>query len=78
MLTPDVSEIVWLSDSTVLYINSTGSAIEGGVELWVADVSGKTKRWVSCSAVGGYNIFADYYYPPLATERLLYQLLWET
>lgn len=48
VFTPDVSEIVWLSDSTVLYINGTNSAIEGGVELWVADVKDKTIKFAFC------------------------------
>lgn len=44
VFTSEVSEVVWLSDSTVLYINGTNSAIVGGVELWVADVTGRAKR----------------------------------
>lgn len=59
VFTPDVSEIVWLSDSTVLYINGTNSAIEGGVELWVADVKGKTKRFAFCCQ--SHETVANYY-----------------
>ncbi len=37
----EVSEIVWLgtSDTDVLYINSTNSEIDGGIELWVSDIT---------------------------------------
>ncbi|KAL4779279.1 putative dipeptidyl-peptidase 5 [Aspergillus varians] len=40
LLTNDsnVSEVVWLTDSTVLYINGTNAQIPGGVELWVSTV----------------------------------------
>lgn len=37
---PDVSEIIWLGpeDTSVLYINSTNAAGDGGVSLWMSDV----------------------------------------
>ncbi|KAL3482070.1 putative dipeptidyl-peptidase 5 [Aspergillus californicus] len=34
----NVSEIIWLTDSTLLYINGTNAQIPGGVELWVSSV----------------------------------------
>lgn len=35
----DVSEIVWLDDKSVLYLNSSSSDIPGGSELWVSGTS---------------------------------------
>ncbi|KAL2818260.1 Alpha/Beta hydrolase protein [Aspergillus cavernicola] len=35
----NVSEVIWLTDSTLLYINGTNAQIPGGVELWVSDVT---------------------------------------
>lgn len=43
----NVSEIVWLGDSQVLYINSTNENIPGGAELWVSDVSDFKNGFVS-------------------------------
>ncbi|KAJ5737157.1 uncharacterized protein N7483_002282 [Penicillium malachiteum] len=41
LLTNDsnVSELIWISSDTVLYINSTNEDIPGGTELWVSDIS---------------------------------------
>jgi dipeptidyl aminopeptidase/acylaminoacyl peptidase len=35
----NVSEIVWLNDSTLLYINGTNAQIPGGSELWISGLS---------------------------------------
>lgn len=35
----NVSEVVWLSDKSLLYINGSNADIPGGSELWVSDVS---------------------------------------
>lgn len=43
----EVQEIVWLSETTILYSNSTTEGIPGGLELWVTDITDLTKRWVS-------------------------------
>ncbi|KAL4879232.1 putative dipeptidyl-peptidase 5 [Aspergillus karnatakaensis] len=32
----NVSEVVWLDDSTLLYINGTNAQVPGGVELWIS------------------------------------------
>ncbi|KAJ5702364.1 hypothetical protein N7488_009912 [Penicillium malachiteum] len=34
-----VSELIWISTDTVLYINSTNEDIPGGTELWVSHIS---------------------------------------
>ncbi|KAJ5716289.1 hypothetical protein N7493_008200 [Penicillium malachiteum] len=41
LLTNDsnVSELIWISSDTVLYINSTNEDIPGGTELWVSQIS---------------------------------------
>lgn len=44
-----VSEIVWLDDSRVLYINSTNAVIPGGAELWIADVHNFKNGYVTAS-----------------------------
>ncbi|KAI9374431.1 putative dipeptidyl-peptidase 5 [Aspergillus egyptiacus] len=40
LLTEDsnVAEVVWLSDSTLLYINATNAQIPGGNELWISGI----------------------------------------
>lgn len=43
----DVSEVVWLTDSTVLYLNGSNANIPGGSELWVSEVSKFGSGYVS-------------------------------
>lgn len=42
----NVSEIVWLDDSAILYLNSTNADTPGGVELWVSDTNNFAKGYV--------------------------------
>jgi hypothetical protein len=41
-----VSEIVWLSDDSILYVNGTNADIPGGVELWVTQASSFANGYV--------------------------------
>ncbi|KAI5781889.1 dipeptidyl-peptidase [Geopyxis carbonaria] len=36
----DVSEVVWIDDKTLLYLNGSNAAVAGGVELWVTTLAG--------------------------------------
>ncbi|KAL4955824.1 putative dipeptidyl-peptidase 5 [Aspergillus filifer] len=57
LLTNDsnVSEIVWLSDSTLLYINGTNAQIPGGVELWVSGLSGFPSGYKAASLPAAFS-----------------------
>jgi hypothetical protein len=37
----DIAEFVWLgpNDTSVIYVNGSNSEVEGGVEIWVSDVT---------------------------------------
>lgn len=49
---PEVSEVVWIADNAVLYINGTNADIAGGVELWVSDITDSSIRYtVRASAI---------------------------
>lgn len=41
-----VEEIVWVDDTTLLYINGTNSDVSGGVELWISTVNKFTSGYV--------------------------------
>lgn len=51
LLTDDsnVSEVAWVDDKTILYVNGTNADIPGGVELWVTDVKDFTKGYKAVS-----------------------------
>ncbi|KKK23456.1 hypothetical protein ARAM_003969 [Aspergillus rambellii] len=51
----NVSEIVWLTDWNVLYINGTNSDIPGGVELWVSSVSDMGKGYKAASLPAAFS-----------------------
>jgi hypothetical protein len=38
----EVSEVVWLGRTNILYINGTNEEIPGGVALYTADIGAKT------------------------------------
>ncbi|RPB07118.1 putative dipeptidyl-peptidase 5 [Morchella conica CCBAS932] len=46
---PEVSEVVWIADNAVLYINGTNADIAGGVELWVSDITDSSIRYKAAS-----------------------------
>ncbi|KAL5333190.1 putative dipeptidyl-peptidase 5 [Aspergillus crustosus] len=57
VLTDDsnVSEVVWLDDSTILYINGTNSQTPGGVELWVSDLKGFPSGYKAASLPAAFS-----------------------
>ncbi|KAL4901200.1 putative dipeptidyl-peptidase 5 [Aspergillus multicolor] len=57
VLTDDsnVSEIVWLSDSTLLYINGTNAQIPGGSELWVSGLSNFPSGYKAASLPASFS-----------------------
>ncbi|KAI5859088.1 dipeptidyl-peptidase [Tricharina praecox] len=44
-----VEEIVWVDDTTLLYINGTNSDVSGGVELWISTVNKFTSGYKAAS-----------------------------
>lgn len=50
----EVSEMIWIGprDTSVLYVNSTNSEVEGGVELWVSDTSSFDRGYASFARLG--------------------------
>nr|AAB67282.1 secreted dipeptidyl peptidase [Aspergillus fumigatus] len=50
-----VSEIVWLSDDSILYVNSTNADIPGGVELWVTQASSFAKGYKAASLPASFS-----------------------
>ncbi|KAL4869886.1 putative dipeptidyl-peptidase 5 [Aspergillus spectabilis] len=57
VLTDDsnVSEVVWLDDSTLLYINGTNSQVPGGVELWVSGLEGFPSGYKAASLAAPFS-----------------------
>ncbi|KAL4928138.1 dipeptidyl peptidase DppV [Aspergillus undulatus] len=57
LLTDDsnVSEIVWLTDSTLLYINGTNAQIPGGVELWVSGLANFPSGYKAASLPAAFS-----------------------
>ncbi|KAJ6028061.1 hypothetical protein N7540_003637 [Penicillium herquei] len=58
LLTNDsnVSELIWISSDTVLYINSTNEDIPGGTELWVSDIPDFSKsRYKAASLPASFS-----------------------
>ncbi|KAF8540673.1 dipeptidyl aminopeptidase [Trichophaea hybrida] len=51
VLTDDdnVTRMIWVDDTTVIYINSTNSDIPGGYELWIAPVDNFASRYKAAS-----------------------------
>lgn len=37
----EISEMIWIgpTDTSILYVNSTNSEVDGGVELWASDTT---------------------------------------
>ncbi|KAL6230851.1 putative dipeptidyl-peptidase 5 [Aspergillus navahoensis] len=51
----NVSEIVWLSDSTLLYINGTNAQIPGGSELWVSGLANFPSGYKAASLPASFS-----------------------
>ncbi|KAL4809838.1 putative dipeptidyl-peptidase 5 [Aspergillus unguis] len=51
----DVSEIVWLTDSTLLYINGSNAHIPGGSELWVSGLEGFPSGYKAASLPASFS-----------------------
>ncbi|KAL2843467.1 putative dipeptidyl-peptidase 5 [Aspergillus pseudodeflectus] len=51
----NVSEIVWLTDSTLLYINGTNEDVPGGVELWVSPLKDFPSGYKAASLPAPFN-----------------------
>ncbi|KAL4757292.1 dipeptidyl peptidase DppV [Aspergillus foveolatus] len=51
----NVSEIVWLNDSTLLYINGTNAQIPGGSELWISGLSNFPSGYKAASLPASFS-----------------------